>query len=236
MPEKNLTWLKHEDILSFEEIFQIIKRAVPLGISKIRLTGGEPLIRRNIVKLVAMISSINGIKDFAMTTNGILLSQYAQRLKNAGLHRVNISLDTLDAKKFYKLTRGGNIKDVLKGIQSAQQADLTPIKLNCVLNGCNNKQELQNFARQNNLMIRFIHLMDLKAGKFSQIEGGSGGDCANCNRLRLLSDGTIRPCLFSDIGFNVRKLGIEEAIKKAIKYKPKQGAPCNHEWIQDSKA
>jgi cyclic pyranopterin phosphate synthase len=133
MPENNLTWLNHEDILSFEEIVKTVKYAVQLGINKIRLTGGEPLVRRDIINLVKMIANIEGIKDFAMTTNGILLSQYAKALKGAGLHRVNISLDTLNAERFYKLTRGGNIQNVLDGIKAAQRAELLPIKLNCIV-------------------------------------------------------------------------------------------------------
>ncbi len=142
MPENNLTWLSHEDILSFEEIVEIVKYATQSGINKIRLTGGEPLVRRDIINLVKMIANIEGVKDFAMTTNGILLSQYAKALKNAGLHRVNVSLDTLNADRFYKLTRGGNIQNVLDGIKAAQRAKLTPIKLNCIVDKSFDSQDI----------------------------------------------------------------------------------------------
>lgn len=235
MPENNFTWLNHEDILSFEEIVKTVKYAVQLGINKIRLTGGEPLVRRDITNLVKMIADIEGIKDFAMTTNGILLSQYAETLKKSGLHRVNVSLDTLNAERFYKLTRGGNIQNVLDGIKAAQMAQLTPIKLNCIVDetfDSRDRKEIQQFAIKNGFAARFIQLIDLKSGKFSKVEGGSGGDCLNCNRLRLLSEGTIKPCLFSNIGYNIRKLGIEQAFKLAIENKPKAGTPCtSNEWM-----
>ena len=234
MPEKNIHWLKHEDILSFEEIVDVVKYGVELGIDKVRLTGGEPLVRRNIVTLVAMLAEISGIKDLAMTTNAILLPKYAQKLKDAGLHRVNISLDTLDPEKFQEITRGGDLTAVLKGIEKAQKAKLTPIKLNCVTGlpfTEADTESVRHFAKTQNLEVRFIKLMQLNKGEFSIVDGGSGGDCPNCNRLRLLSDGTIRSCLFSDVGFNIRKLGVEKAFQQAIKYKPKQGTISDDEWM-----
>lgn len=234
MPEKNISWLKHEDILAFEEIVDVVKHGAELGIDKVRLTGGEPLIRRNIVTLVAMLAEISGIKDLAMTTNAILLPKYAQKLKDAGLHRVNISLDTLDPEKFHEVTRSGDLTAVLKGIQAAQKAELNPIKLNCVTGSPFTEadtESVKHFAKAQNLEVRFIQLMQLNKGEFSIVDGGSGGDCPNCNRLRLLSDGTIRPCLFSDVGFNIRKLGIAKAMEQAVQYKPKQGTICDDEWM-----
>jgi GTP 3',8-cyclase len=233
MPKDKIKWSKHEDILSFEEITAIVKTAVKLGINKIRLTGGEPLMRKNIVELVQMLASVEGIHDFAMTTNGTLLAAFAAKLKQAGLQRVNISLDTLNAKKFRDVTQDGNIQDVMAGIVAAKKCGLSPIKINCVI-AENSKTEtdlMQKFAAKNNLQVRFIPLMNLKAGKFTQIIGGVGGDCKNCNRLRLLSNGTIRPCLFSNIEFNVRELGIDTALRQAILHKPKMGQPCDHEWM-----
>jgi cyclic pyranopterin phosphate synthase len=234
MPEGEIKWLRHEDILSFEEIVAAVKTAVQLGIDKVRLTGGEPLVRRDIVHLVEMLAAIKGIKDLAMTTNAILLPKYAQDLHNAGLQRVNISLDTLDAKRFYTVTRGGNIQDVIAGIYAAQTAELLPIKLNCIIGEpfiAKDKAAVSRFARENNFAVQFIELMDLKAGKFAMVQGGAGGDCKNCNRLRLLSDGTIRPCLFSNIGFNIRELGIKSAFTQAIEHKPKQGQHCDDAWM-----
>lgn len=234
MPADGIECQRHEDILSFEEIIDVVKHAVTLGINKVRLTGGEPLIRRNIVHLVEMLADIPEIKDLAMTTNGILLPKYAKDLKLAGLHRVNISLDTMDAKKFHEVTRGGNIIDVLKGIDAAQTAELNPIKINCVTGNIFTPEDtarVKEFAEKNDLQIRFIKIMDLKSGNFSIVEGGTGGDCQHCNRLRLLSDGTIRPCLFSNLGFNIRKLGIPQALIKAIEQKPEKGVSCQDEWM-----
>lgn len=233
MPKDEIKWLRHEDILSFEEITAIVKTAVKFGINKIRLTGGEPLMRKNIVELVKMLANIEGIHDFAMTTNGTLLAALASQLKQAGLQRVNISLDTLNAKKFYEITKGGNIQNVMAGIVAAKKHGLSPIKINCVIleNSEAEVKLMQKFAAKNNLQVRFIPRMHLKAGTFAPINGGSGGDCKNCNRLRLLSNGVIRPCLFSNIEFNVHTLGIETALKQAIFHKPKMGQPCNNEWM-----
>ena len=226
MPETGIELLDHKDILSFEEIKQIIKTAVKLGIDKIRLTGGEPLIRKDIVRLVSMIANIKGIKDLAMSTNGILLEQFAQPLVKAGLQRINISLDTLNPTKYTELTRGGDIKKVFKGIEAARNANLAPIKINCVVMHSSDESDAQKvkiFCNENNLQIRFIHQMDIKTGKFSIVEGGEGGNCSRCNRLRLTSNGMMKPCLFNDLEYDVRKLGAEQAIIKAVESKPEYG-------------
>jgi len=133
MPETGIQLLQHSDIISFEEIVDVVKLSVGLGIDKIRITGGEPLARKGIVDLVAMIAEIPGINDFGLTTNGILLKKYAKELKEAGLHRVNVSLDTLNPEKYHQITRLGNIEDVLEGISEAQKIGLTPVKINCVI-------------------------------------------------------------------------------------------------------
>jgi len=122
MPEEGVKLLRHEEILTFDEITEVVKTAVELGIDKIRLTGGEPLVRKGIVELVGMLAQIEGIKDFGLTTNGILLDEFALLLKNAGIHRLNISLDTMDPDQFAHITRGGDIKAVLKGIEAAVKA------------------------------------------------------------------------------------------------------------------
>ncbi len=226
MPEGGIKLLPCEAILSFDEIIDVVKVAVAMGIDKVRLTGGEPLVRKGIVDLVGMIAGIEGIKDLAMSTNGILLGKFAMLLKKAGLQRVNISLDTMDPETYKLQTRGGNIKYVFQGINAARSAGLEPIKINCVVwNSSQEKdaREVAEFCRKNNLEVRFIHKMDLKTGEFSIVEGGDGGNCIKCNRLRLTSDGKIKPCLFSDLEFNVRVLGAQEAIKKAVENKPKSG-------------
>ncbi|MGD9001732.1 MAG: radical SAM protein, partial [Anaerolineae bacterium] len=126
MPEEGVPWRPHDAVLRYEEIEIIVRAAAELGISKVRLTGGEPLVRLGIVDLVRQIARIPGIDDLAMTTNGVLLARYVRDLVDAGLHRVNISLDTLDAERFRRITRCGDLADVLAGIEAAQQAGLWP--------------------------------------------------------------------------------------------------------------
>lgn len=239
-------------LLSFEEIERIVRIAVRLGVEKIRLTGGEPLVRRGIVELVSRIASVPGIRDLAMSTNATMLAGYAQALHDAGLQRVNISLDTLDAQKFRKLT-SGNLHDVLRGIHAAQDAGLTPIRLNSVLlRGINvgEAAQLIDFSVREKLELRFIELMPMSEGMDWQkhyfpvaellaqpeiverldlsawqrqgssaarylplrdvparvgfIEPMSNRFCVGCNRLRLMSDGKLRPCLPSDNEVDLR--------------------------------
>jgi cyclic pyranopterin phosphate synthase len=231
MPQEGIELLKHSDILSFEEIVEVTKTAVELGITKIRLTGGEPLVRRGILNLVQSLGNIKGIEDFSMTTNGILLAQYAQTLANAGLKRVNISLDTIDSDRYRQLTRCGDINHVFAGIKAAQKAGLNPIKLNCVVGQFSKESDartIKEFGKSNGLEVRIIKEMFFETGCFSVVEGGNGGDCVRCNRIRLSSDGRIRPCLFSDISFSVRQLGIKQALQQAVARKPEAGGPCTH--------
>lgn len=226
MPAKGIKLLKHSDILSFEEIVEVVKVSTPLGITKIRLTGGEPLVRKGIVELVRMISQIKGVEDLSMTTNGVLLDQFAENLASAGLKRINISLDTVDSFKFEEITKHNVLNKVLKGIEAAKKAGLFPLKINCVLlkkEDIQYAQKVEKFARENGLQVRFIHQMNLKTGEFSLVEGGDGGNCKKCNRIRLTSNGLIKPCLFSDFGYDIRKTGIENAINLAIGNKPESG-------------
>ena len=164
MPEKGVCKVEHGDILTIEEIEQIAKTFVSLGIEKIRLTGGEPLVRNGVLKLVENISKLEGLKDLAMTTNGVLLKKHAKDLKSAGLNRVNISLDTINSKKYSSITRGGRLKDVLEGIEEAQKVGLTPIKINIVLIGGFNDDEVEDFVKltlTEDIDIRFIELMPI---------------------------------------------------------------------------
>jgi GTP 3',8-cyclase len=226
MPEEGVCMVEHKDILSFEEIQQVVAVAVPLGIDKIRLTGGEPLVRKDIVELVRMIASVEGVKDIAITTNGVLLGKYAQALAQAGLQRVNISLDTIDPDKFAHITRGGDINKVLEGIEAARIAGLSPIKINCVITKSSDEPDamaVKQFCKDNGLQVRFISQMNLTTGHFSVVDGGSGGDCAHCNRLRLTPTGKMKPCLFSDLEYDIRKMGIKPAIEAALAGKPEKG-------------
>lgn len=225
MPEDGIRLLNHADILSFEEIVSFTKIAVSNGITKVRLTGGEPLVRKDIVELVKMLAAIDRLEDLSMTTNGILLSKFAPELKKAGLTRINISLDTVNPDNYCQITRNGNLNEVLEGIETARQVGLEPIKVNCVLLGQPDEEtkQLRTFCEERGLKLRFIHQMNLKTGEFSTVEGGEGGNCSKCNRVRLLANGDIKPCLFSDLAFNIRKLGHQEALNLALGNKPKSG-------------
>jgi len=160
----------HDQILRYEEIERIVRVAATMGVTKLRITGGEPLVRRDLLTLVEKLANIPGITDLSMTTNATLLGKYAHDLASAGLHRVNISIDSLNALHFRKLT-GGELAPVLEGIAAARSAGLFPIKLNTVLmRGINagdehcEVAELIDFAAANHATIRFIELMPMKQG------------------------------------------------------------------------
>jgi len=146
MPPEGMPWITHEAVLRYEEIAVIVRAAVELGISHVRLTGGEPLVRLGMPDLVRMLAGIPGLEDLAMTTNGTLLPRYAQALAEAGLDRVNISLDTLRPERFQSITRGGRLEDVLAGIEAAQQAGLEPVKINTVVIRGTNDDEVVDLA------------------------------------------------------------------------------------------
>jgi GTP 3',8-cyclase len=241
-----------QHLLTFEEIEKVVRIAAGLGVEKIRLTGGEPLVRKGIVELVARIAAVPGIRELAMSTNATLLGELAQPLRDAGLQRVNISLDTLDAQNFNRLT-GGHLHEVLRGIHAAQDAGLTPIRLNAVLlRGINDMEagELIDFSIREHLELRFIELMPMREGmdwqqhyypmsellaqaavlervdadswerlgssaaRYLNLRNGSGRVgfiepmsnrfCEGCNRLRLMSDGKLRPCLPADNEVDLR--------------------------------
>ena len=296
-PAGQFKFIPHEEILRYEEIVEIIEEAVDLGITKVRITGGEPLVRKGIVDFVKKLKRIEKLEDISLTTNGFFLVEYAEKLKVAGLNRVNISLDSLQKNKYRKITRGGNLERVLKGIDSALKAGLLPIKINTVLIKGINNDEVEDFVRltlERPLNIRFIELMpsgekvtdnykdkfisvlEIKESlakkysfnpintssgngpaKYYEIEGGKGTMgfitalsqhfCQSCNRIRLTSEGKIRPCLFFnqeiDLKKAIREVGdtknnqilrrkvIKEKIKMAVKLKPK-GHKIK-EWISN---
>jgi len=226
MPEKGIKLLRHGDILSFEEIASFTRLAVEKGVDKVRITGGEPLTRKNIAYLVQLLADIDGIRDLSLTTNGILLEEFAKSLKQAGLNRVNVSLDTVDPERYREITRGGDFDRVMRGISAAEKAGLLPIKINCVVNKSSDEPDalgVKAFCERRKFDVRFIHQMNLETGEYAPVEGGTGGNCSLCDKLRLSSDGRLRPCLFNDISFNVRELGSEKAIRMAIDAKPECG-------------
>ena len=177
MPAEGVCKREHSEMLSFEELTEIVRTAVSLGVSKVRLTGGEPLVRRGIVDLCRSLRAINGVQELAMTTNGALLPQYAAELKQAGVDRMNISLDTLNEDKFASLTRGGSLADTLAGLDAAWNAGFRGTKLNAVLLGGVNADEipaLAQLAQDGKYEVRFIELMPI-------------GECADWPRERFLS-------------------------------------------------
>lgn len=250
----SLPHLHRSEILSYEEIERVVRAAAGMGISKVRLTGGEPLVRPDLSKLVSMIARIEGIDDISLTSNGILLARYAGELKEAGLSRVNVSLDTLKEDRFKRITGGDRLKEVLAGIEAAHQAGLEPVKINVVVLRGINDDELLDFARKSidqGWHVRFIEFMpfgtpgseDLETfatqeiseriqslGRLEPDTGPAGNGparyyrfpgakgtigfitpmtehfCATCNRLRLTSDGQLRPCLLDEDEIGLRAI------------------------------
>jgi cyclic pyranopterin phosphate synthase len=182
MPAEGISCLRHEEILNYEEIHRIIRIATQLGIRKVRLTGGEPLVRKGITGFVQSLSTISTLEDISMTTNGILLEGFAEELFHAGMRRINISLDSLDAEKYRQITRLGDLQTVLRGIEKARQTGFSPIKINIVAIKGFNDDEILDFARltfDHPFQIRFIELMPL---------GDAGLESDN----RFLSNDSIR--------------------------------------------
>ncbi len=166
MPENGMTWMKKHELLSYEEIEQLVRIFSKLGIRKIRLTGGEPLMRKDLHLLVKMISSIADIEDLALTTNAYFLTEQADALVKAGLHRINISLDSLDPVKFSKITRRNYYDKVWEGIETVDALGIGPIKINAVLIRGINDDEIVSFARlsrRRSFVIRFIEFMPIGA-------------------------------------------------------------------------
>lgn len=279
MPAEGIPWQSHEKIMSYEEMLIFVRAAASLGISKIRLTGGEPLVRKGIVSFISELKALDGVTDISLTTNGMLLSSMAQDLKDAGLDRLNLSLDSLDPQRFNKITRGGDLAKVLSGLERAIEVGIEPVKLNVVVIR-ELEQDFSKFvdlAMRLPIHVRFIEYMPIGKGSFwrennyvpvSEIkerlapfglreaeegrpkgwgpavyfkpEGALGTVgfigpctrifCAECNRLRLTSDGKLRTCLFSvkelDIKQVLRDGGREQAIidciKSALAEKPKE--------------
>jgi cyclic pyranopterin phosphate synthase len=157
----------NQELLSLEELYKVIREFSELGINKIRITGGEPLIRPGVIELVEKVAKLEQIRDLAMTTNGILLKKFAKALKEAGLHRLNISLDSLDEVAYSDITGGGQLKTVLEGMEEARKVGLGPIKINTVLIKGFNDHSIKDFVewtRNENVEVRFIELMPIGHG------------------------------------------------------------------------
>lgn len=188
MPAEGVVFKPHEAILAFEEIERVVRVAASLGVRKVRLTGGEPLVRQGIGNLVRMLSAIPGIEDLAMTTNGVLLADFADELKQAGLRRLNISLDTVRREKFIEIARRDALPRVLQGIAAARRAGFQQIKLNAVALRGQSEDDvvpLARFARDHGLELRFIEFMPLDGSHRWQREDV----LPSSEILRLLAEG-----------------------------------------------
>ena len=164
MPESGVSLLNHDEVISYEDILRLVNILSNHGVNKIRITGGEPLVRKGLTGLIGNIGRIRGIEDISMTTNGILLEKYASELYNAGLKRINISLDSLKEERFCRITRTGSLKDVLAGIKLAKKTGFNPVKINTVLiRGINDDEiiDFVNFAKEFELNLRFIEYMPI---------------------------------------------------------------------------
>jgi len=162
VPESGIELLSHADILSYEEIVRVVEAAVPLGITAVRLTGGEPLVRANLVHLVRLLAAVPAIEDLSLTTNGVVLAEHARALRDAGLRRVNVSLDSLRPERFRQITGVDALADVLRGINAARACGLSPVKTNTVVMRGVNDDEVVDFARRtvtDGWHVRFIELM-----------------------------------------------------------------------------
>jgi len=256
MPEGGVSKLRHEDILRIEEIAEIVRAAAQLGISKVRITGGEPLVRRGITEICRRVSSIPGVVETCLTTNGTLLPQFAAELRESGVDRLNISLDSLDAETYRKVTRGGELAGALRGIDAARAAGFDNIKINAVLIGGVNERELHALAdisRTAGLHVRFIEMTPVGGaaghvyGHFLSADSvlaaapelkyigqdgvarlyafpGAPGTvglisavtrqfCDSCNKIRVTSDGMLKPCLHSAEEICLRGLRGNELIE-----------------------
>ncbi|MDF9409171.1 GTP 3',8-cyclase MoaA [Pelotomaculum isophthalicicum JI] len=280
MPPEGVKFVDHKEILRFEEIEIVVRAAASIGVKKVRLTGGEPLVRKGLENLIRRISNIPGIDDIALTTNGLLLPPHVQVLQDAGLKRVNISFDTLDSERYRELTRFGELSGAWEGIVAALDAGFHPVKLNTVVIRGFNDDEVVDIARltlKKPLHIRFIEFMPIGSsnawatGRFvpaeeimsliknklgplipAKIPAGSGPAkyyrlkgaqgtvgfitsmsehfCSSCNRLRLTSTGSLRPCLYDSCEVDLKAplrngAGIKEIaalIKKAVSLKADQ--------------
>jgi GTP 3',8-cyclase len=206
MPLDQYEWISKKEILTFEEITRLATLFVGLGVEKIRLTGGEPLVRQNLDQLVAKVAAISGLKDLCLTTNGALLAEKIDSLKAAGLKRVNISLDTLDPAKFRRMTKRGDLEKVLEGIFAAKDHGLHPIKLNAVIErGVNDDDilELVEFSREHGLAIRFIEYMDV-------------GNSNNWTSEKLVSKAEILETISSR--YPLREIGRDQGSAPSVDY------------------
>ncbi|MGH7848561.1 MAG: GTP 3',8-cyclase MoaA [Candidatus Binatia bacterium] len=206
MPLDEYEWINRKEILTFEEITRLAALFVQLGVAKIRVTGGEPLVRKDLEKLIARLSVIPGISDLSLTTNGSLLAEKVDALKAAGLQRINISIDTLKPERFKEMTKRGELAKVLEGLFAAKEHGLHPIKINAVIERGTNDDEildLVDFSRENGFSIRFIEYMDV-------------GNSNNWTSAKLVSKKEILEKIRSR--FPLREVGRQHGTAPSVDY------------------
>ncbi len=206
MPFDEYEWIDKKEILTFEEITRLASIFVQLGVEKIRLTGGEPLVRRNVELLVAGISQLPGLRDLCLTTNGSLLAEKIEALQGAGLKRINVSIDTLNPEKFQRITKRGELAKVLEGLFAAKSCGLNPIKINAVIERGVNDDDIINlveFSREHGFAIRFIEYMDV-------------GNANNWTSEKLVSKKEILETVSAR--FPLREVGRESGSAPSVDY------------------
>ncbi len=231
MPSQGVPLREKHHFLSFEDIIKVVEVAADLGILKVRLTGGEPLVRKGLSQLVQKIKAVDGVKEVTLTTNGVLLASQALELKQSGLDRINISLDTLDPQKYRYLTRGGDLSKVEEGIQAVRKASFENTKLNMVVIPSFNDTEIRamaHFCQNQGFHLQRInhYSLDERLDTWERYEAERPLPCEKCNRIRLTADGKLRPCLFSDIEFSIDFNDIATSLRRAIDHKPEKGFQC----------
>lgn len=265
MPAEGVHCVSHSDILTYDEITRICRIAATIGISRIKLTGGEPLVRRGLPELLGMLKKISGIEQVTLTTNGILLKEQINKLVSKGLDGVNISIDTLNADRYADITRGGKLEEALSGLEAALSFPALTVRINCVPTQDMPKEDyisLAHLARDKELDVRFIEMMPIGLGKkFGIVSGeqvysilknkfGEAAECTGrfgngpavyvhfpgfkgkigfidavshqfcntCNRVRLTSEGYLKPCLQYGTGSDLRKLLRSGADDTAVRH------------------
>ncbi len=235
MPNEPFVHKDHAEILSYEQFEAVVRTAVKMGMTKVRLTGGEPLVRRDIEQFVAKLAVIEGLAELCMTTNGSLLAEKCAALKHCGLSRLNISMDSLDADRYHQLT-GGDLRQTISGIEAAIKAGFENTKINMVILDDTTEKEIEAmkaFCRQRGLLLQKIMQFSLydRDDLSRRFRAERPPKCDSCNRLRLTADGFLKPCLFSDEEIKVDFGNIEGSILQAVAKKPRSGTACRNRFM-----
>lgn len=232
MPAEGIPLRRHSEILDIEQFLQVAQVGAELGITKVRLTGGEPLVRKGVLHLVRGLGRIPTLTKIGMTTNGILLPPVAQELYDAGLTSLNISIDSLDPERYRHITRRGDLDAALEGVFAAQRVGFRDIKINKVVTGDprdrHDEIALREFCEQHGFHLQRIAEYSLSEEKRDAIGVERPLPCAECNRIRLLSNGNLKPCLHSNEEVPIDWNDIAGSLRRAVMLKPERGTVCNN--------